>query len=196
MRYIFLCLFVLHFGAMAGDQPASAPHDDKLNGGIVYGKDHAFIIVAPDGWVLDNSSGVPRGLHAVLYKTGTTWAKADTVMYANTVHKEASGEKVVGNVIKSDVKSFQASASNQCVITDAPDLKTRSGQRVAVKQFFDASRHVYEAVAYIDESKIVVLLVLSAREEQAFTAALPAFKRLVASCRFLTSDVIESGARP
>src|SRR5215212_8811361 len=55
---------------------------EKYRGGIVYGPKGAFTISAPEGWVLDNESGVQQGLPCVLYPKGESWAEARTVMYA------------------------------------------------------------------------------------------------------------------
>ncbi len=48
--------------------PAGVPAQDKYKGGIVYGPKAAFNISAPEGWVLDNESGVNQGLPCVLYR--------------------------------------------------------------------------------------------------------------------------------
>ena len=39
--------------------------DAHFKGGIIFGKDHAYVLTAPKGWVLDNQSGVDQGIHAV-----------------------------------------------------------------------------------------------------------------------------------
>ena len=42
--------------------PALVAAQNKNVGGIVYGPKAAFNIAAPEGWVLDNESGVEQGL--------------------------------------------------------------------------------------------------------------------------------------
>lgn len=49
--------------------------------GIVTGPKAAFLISAPEGWLLDNRSGLPQGLHCVLYPKGRTWANSSFGMY-------------------------------------------------------------------------------------------------------------------
>jgi len=71
-------------------------------GGIVYGPRAAFKIDAPPGWVLDNSAGVEQGLPCVLYPKGSTWADANTIMYA----------KIAGTDYE-DVGKFVAMAISQ-----------------------------------------------------------------------------------
>ncbi len=74
MKPIPIALVLLLLGPTAWGQ--------NYPGGIVYGPKAAFNIAAPEGWVLDNQSGVEQGLPCVLYPKGSTWADATTVMYA------------------------------------------------------------------------------------------------------------------
>src|SRR6266498_4256793 len=55
---------------------------ENYRGGIVYGPKAAFNISAPEGWVLDNESGADQGMPCVLYRKGSSWSEAKTVMYA------------------------------------------------------------------------------------------------------------------
>ncbi len=55
-------------------------NNNDSSGGIVYGENFWFIVKAPDGWVLDNNSGINQGLHAVFYPRGSSWDTATTVM--------------------------------------------------------------------------------------------------------------------
>src|SRR5216110_3399342 len=72
---LFICLALLLFCS-----PVSAR--ESYPGGIVYGPKAAFNIAAPEGWVLDNTSGADQGLPCVLYPKGSSWSDARTIMYA------------------------------------------------------------------------------------------------------------------
>ncbi|HEY0324204.1 MAG TPA: hypothetical protein VGC66_24875 [Pyrinomonadaceae bacterium] len=156
--------------------------------GLIYGVDHVFALAAPSGWVLDNTSGVSQGLHAVFYPKGASWADSKMVMYANTVHKEKSGLKTLKAVIDDDVKNFRKYAL-EAEITDEPNLTTKDKKQAVVKYFYDKEHGNFEEVAFIDESKIVVVLVLSARTRKDYEEALPAFRQLVGSYYFVTDKV-------
>ena len=87
------CLVVLIATAVSAQQ--------KYPGGIVYGPKAAFNISAPEGWVLDNESGVEQGLPCVLYPKGESWADARTVMYAKIAGTEfENAEKFAAVAIK------------------------------------------------------------------------------------------------
>ena len=70
------------------------PAQNKYPGGIVYGPKAAFNISAPEGWVLDNESGVDQGLPCVLYPKGSTWADANAVMCQDCGHRLLGRRKV------------------------------------------------------------------------------------------------------
>src|SRR5271154_2921019 len=93
-------------GPTAGPTPSKTPGDD-MNSGLVYGKNHAFWVVAPKGWVLDNQAGVDQGLYAVFYPKGSSWKKSPVVMYANTTFKGVKGHETFQKVIEEDVAQYR-----------------------------------------------------------------------------------------
>jgi hypothetical protein len=188
LRAFLTGVVVLTLCPAGGAQKEPASRND--NAGIIYGTDHAFTLVAPSGWVLDNSSGVSEGLHAVFYPEGSSWKRSQVVMYANTVHKGTTDTKPARSIIGDDISEFKR-RSKAPAVSDGPPLTTKQNKKAVVKGFVDAPRGVYEFVAYIDEPRVVVLLVLSARSKEEAARAMPAFRELVASYVFLTSDVRE-----
>ncbi len=155
--------------------------------GIVYGDQHAFLISAPPGWILDNESGADQGIHAVFYPNGSSWDQAPAVMYATTVRKR-EGIATVQEFINSDFAKFKK-RNPKIVMTESRALKTEDGKTAQVRLFQGDRWGNQEAVAYIEEPAVVVVLVLSARNQEAFQKSLPAFEKLVASYRFYTTDV-------
>ena len=114
-------------------------------GGIVYGPKAAFKIDAPPGWVLDNSAGVEQGLPCVLYPKGSTWADANTIMYA----------KIAGTDYE-DVGKFVAMAISQMEkVHGKPKEKVDSGKTGDGQPYFineypaTKSYSQWERVAYI-----------------------------------------------
>src|SRR5947207_11362377 len=71
---LFICLALLPCWPISAQETYPA--------GIVYGPKAAFSIAAPEGWVLDNTSGADQGLPCVLYPKGFSWSDARTIMYA------------------------------------------------------------------------------------------------------------------
>jgi hypothetical protein len=161
--------------------------------GIIYGKNHAFTISAPPGWVLDNNAEQNNGLCAVFYPAGSSWAKSSVVMYVNTALK-GEGQQTREELITFDTQKFKAKAPNLS-LTELPTIAMHTGSAI-VKKFAGDQFNNFEAVAYIDAPNVVAMLVLTSRDEAGFLRAYPAFEKLVGSYRFLTSDVRIAPTRP
>lgn len=178
-----VCLLALC--ALAAHAQDAKPDADDKNTGLVYGKDYAFAVTAPAGWFFDSESGIQQGLHAVFYPAGSSWKESQAVMYVNAAAKTDTLEKFV----EGDVANFRK-GSPRLKVTDEESPAVAGRQRVVAKRFVEDQLGNFEAVAYVEESKVVVMLVLSARTQDEFDAALPAFRKLVSSYRFISDKVV------
>jgi hypothetical protein len=151
--------------------------------GLCYGKTHAYFLTAPPGWILDTESGVSQGIFAAFYPKGSDW-DGPVVMYSNAAGREGlSPEEAVNR----DVQSLR-SKSPKLKVSDETTLDTKDKKQALVRYFTGDSHGSYEAAAYVMEKNIVANLVLTARNEAEFESALPAFRSLVASYRFVSDD--------
>jgi len=183
---IILLLFLAAILLFAQDSiTGQLPDSTKSGVGLLYGEDHFFAVTAPPGWILDNKSGVSQGLHAVFYPQGGSWEHSPAVMYANGAHKDVDANQTFQQFLTFDSLQFLRE-QGQIKIVDAGSIKTSKGQFALVRQFLYSQ---FEAVAYIDEPKIVALIVLTARSKTEFDEAYPAFKKLVESYWFISEQV-------
>ncbi len=186
-RVLLLIAFCLLCCANLSAQDKKLP--EQYVGGIVYGKDHVFALSAPKGWVLDNTSGVKMGLHAVFYPKGSSWENSAAVMYANTIRKNLDQKETLNQVIEADLDGYKKH-SPTVKVADAGQLPTKHEAQKAIVKYFSGDRNGrFEAVAYIDEKKTVIVLVLTAKTKKDFEDALPNFKELVASYFFISDQV-------
>ena len=158
------------------------------NSGIIYGKNHAYALTAPKGWVLDNKSGVSQGLHAVFYPQNSSWKDGVSVMYANVWEKK-SAEQTVNVIITSDIAEFKKK-SPDLKVEDAKAIELGKGKTATVRHFSNDTNGNSEAIAYIEEEKVVVLIILTSRTKKDFESSLSAFQELVGSYSFLTDKVV------
>jgi len=172
-------------GAVGIGPQTASPAVKEGNTGLVFGEGHAFWLTAPKGWVLDNTSGVSAGLQAVFYRVGESWRDGKAFMYANTVVKASQS---FGDVVAEDLERFKSRAPGLAMHEEQP-VATADGKRAKVRIFEGDPWGNKEAVAYIDERTVVVVLVLTSRDAGEFASALPAFKALVGSYRFMTEKV-------
>lgn len=178
---------VILLGLILSAAQISYASKTESGSGIVYGEQHAFMVTAPPGWILDNESAADQGIHAAFYPKGSSWDQAPAVMYANSVRKH-KGVATVQDFINSDIARFKK-GNPKIVISEGRTLKTEDGKTAQVRLFQGDQWGNWEAVAYIDEPAVVAILVLSARSQEAFKKSFPAFEKLVASYRFYTEDV-------
>ena len=177
--------------AVAGRLVASVSFAQVPAGaGIVYGSHHAFMIEAPPGWVIDNQAGVPLGLYAVFYRNGESWQEGTAVMYVNTASPDSGRAADPLCIFAEDSARFVRVTPTMRIVR-APSLQTHDHHVAYVRYFSGASNGRYEAVAYITETTVTPMIVLSSKTQAGFQSALPAFDQLVESYSFLTSDVQE-----
>lgn len=154
----------------------------------MYGQDHLFALQAPPGWIVDTATAQKLGLHAVMYPDGSSWRDAAATMYTNFVHKDANAP-TIEKIIAEDIAGYKKDSPN-IIIEDSEPLPLAAGkEKVIVKRFRGDKGGNIETVAYVDESKVVIMIVLSARTEKDFQASLPIFKELVHSYNFLSDTV-------
>ena len=137
---------------------------EAFRGGIVHGPKAAFNISAPEGWVLDNESGVSQGMPCVLYRKGSSWSDAKTVMYAKVASTQFE-----------DVNIFVAMAIKEMQKTHgAPKKKIASGKTRDGHDYFineypaTKSYSQWERVAYVQLPRAVAYIVLSSRDEASY----------------------------
>jgi hypothetical protein len=180
-RFIITSLFVL---AVVSIALSSEFTEDGT--GIIYGSDHAFMVTAPTGWVIDNKSGVHQGLWAVFYLVGSSWKNSTVVMYINTASKKTN--PTLESLISYDFEQSRKESPGSHIESGDP-LTLQDGTNATVKIFSGDKWNNYESIAYIEAPTVWVMVVLSSRHVAAYKAALPAFNSLVKTYKFLTTNV-------
>ncbi len=137
---------------------------ENYRGGIVYGPKAAFNISAPEGWVLDNESGANQGMPCVLYRKGSSWSEAKTVMYAKIASTQYEDvDKFVAMAIKEMMKTH--GAPKEKIVSG----KTRDGHDYFINECpATKSYSQWERVAYVQLPRAVAYIVLSSRDEASY----------------------------
>lgn len=177
MRFIrlLIMLFVVAFSVAAfaeNKEPTGVPG----GGGIVYGSEIGIGVSAPAGWTFDPKTGIPQGLHGVMYPNGSSWSKASEIMYVNIGNME-SGE-TLERFIQGDIDSF---------IKNSPDLKVEKltpisiqGKDKAETRLFTGDKWGnYEQIAYAQHKSSVAIYVLSCKTKDGYQKSRDAFKEMV-----------------
>lgn len=183
MKYFkLLVLFLFSFAY------SKTTDSTDTNAGIVYGGNHAFIVQAPAGWVLDNSSGINQGLHAVFYPKGGSWERSPVVMYANGIDIDSS--ETLDSFIDGDIMKFKNDHSG-IKIEEIESIIIGEGARTAKAFKFNGGAYPsFEAVAYIKESKNISIFVISSRNKDGLKINYPKFVELVKNYKYIGDQVI------
>jgi len=133
-----------------------------------------FFIDVPKGWVADREVGKRLGPCCVYYPQGSTWDNAETVMYPNITTK-GPGQKTLSEFMKSDLASFREHEPGM-QYEDVQDVSLPNQRIAKIRVFRGVNRGSSEAVAYIDEEKIIAIFVMSSKSEKGLNQSLPLFR--------------------
>lgn len=181
-----MILVLLAAGSLLAARPPIPPQEGEA--GIIYTEDLVFSLTAPEGWVLDNHSGSRQGLPVVLYPRGSSWKEAPAVMYPTSDRKPAS-EHPLQDVIAETLNQYRAASPVLRIESLAP-APTGDARTAELRKLSGETNGNVEAIAFVEEADRVVLLILSARSETDYAAALPAFRQLVGSYSYLSDQVL------
>src|SRR5438445_8327009 len=153
---VVLCLVVVLAAAVAAQK--------KYPGGIAYGPKAAFNISAPEGWVLDNESGVEQGLPCVLYPNGESWADARTVMYAKIASTQYEDAEKFAAVAIKQMESKHGKPKEKI-----GSGKTHDGHDYFINEYPATENYSqWERVAYVQLPRAVAYIVLSSRDHASY----------------------------
>ncbi len=156
---------------------APNPEDFQSDGAIAYGSEAAVLVSSPDGWVIDNVSGVNQGLHCVMYPEGSSWEKGNEVMYIN-ISLCQPGETIEESVA-GDVARFKKNYP-EAIINELEPVVTVSGEKVLLRTFNGGGYENYEAVGYTRFKNSLICYVLTSRDKKGFETNLANLKKMIA----------------
>jgi hypothetical protein len=132
---------------------------------IVYGPKAAFNIVAPDGWVIDNTAGQANGLPCVLYRKGDAWENADPLMYAKIASTTIEDAESFAKKAIEEMKKERGEYETKRIESG----KTKDGRIYFVNEYSPSENYSRrERAAYIQLPRAVAYVVYSADDEAAF----------------------------
>jgi hypothetical protein len=182
-RCLFLLLLVLPVLAFAAPPELGR----ELRVGIIHGDGGSFAIQTPDGWVIDWESGAEQGLPAVLYPKGGSWSDSPVVMYASLAKKEHAS---LDAFITNEVTRLKESSGSDFRVQEGKPIATQGDRNSAQVRNLSGDKHGnFESVAYIEESKTYVRIVLSSRDRAAYEDSRDEFEQFVGSYKFLAENL-------
>jgi len=169
---ILLIVHLLAMFAFAQQKPSGQPSNDRQDlSSLVYSEGGAFFVDPPNGWVVDREVGKQLGGCCVFYPQGSTWDNAETVMYPNIVTKR-QGQQSMAEFMKSDLDECRKHDPGMAW-EDGEDVPLRNNRVAKMRLFYGVNGGSFEAVAYINEEKIIALVVLSSKTRKGLNQSMP-----------------------
>ena len=149
-------------------------------GGFVYGKDHAYFLEAPKGWVMASADAAKEKVGAVFHPASAHWPESGVIVYTD-FYKKKKGLETPADAMRIDVALFQKDGSTVHAVKK-PSMKTNIGGLVGEVYYFGPDqRGQFDARAYFTYQGYIDYFVLTARDKATFEKSLPAFEHIVRS---------------
>lgn len=191
MKYLVSLIVATSLLAAFGQQNAAAPKGDKTGGApLLYLDGGGFMIDSPKDWVVDHEGGKSLGTCCVFYPKRSTWDDAETVMYPSIV-KKGPGKQTLREFMESDLAEFRKH-DPEMSYEDAEDVLLKQKRLAKVRMFHNVNHGSFEAVAYIDEEKIIAVVVLSSKTKEDLKKTMPLLKTALGTYVFMDVRVENS----
>jgi hypothetical protein len=180
LRRNFICILVWTLFLLA--TPGRICFADQILEGfsVVHGKEFAFEIKAPRGWVLDNEAAREQGLNLVFYPTGTNWETSKAVIYVRVRSNDANVRNIDGQV-EDTLRNLHAGGSPNVTAKYVKTLTTQDASKARIYHYSGDKFGNFEATGYIQAKGSLHFITLSARDQESFQRALSAFDSIVTS---------------
>ncbi len=166
-----LALFLI-FAATA------ALHAQIGAGGIITGERSAFMLTAPEDWVLDLQLAQHFGVSAA-FRRAEPKDDQGVLIYSFSATKGADFHSLKEYLAFNRSKLEQESP--KISVQPAADIKAISGRVAQVHYYSGLANGRFESGAYFDTPEAINLIVMTAPNEEAFQKELSSFNALVAS---------------
>jgi hypothetical protein len=141
-------------------------------------------VAPPKGWHFDQGSSYHFSFNAIA-PDGSTFSKAETVMYARADYKpRITGVKSLSEYISNDIEGFKQNDESLVVSHEQPILG-KDGLEFRVISYSPGQDHAgnWERVAYGEDGDYYLTFAISSRTKEGLAAAIPAFNSFVLGYR-------------
>jgi hypothetical protein len=167
---------------------ANAQVTDTSRTGLLFGKNHAYFLTAPKGWIFDDEAAREEGIKAVFYPKGENWVDAETAMYTNWAAYDTTKNEKFTDIINADINNFKTN-SKGIIIKKEKVILLDKKKKAIVYSFINEKEQFFEQVAYIEEKKGAVLIILTSKTKAGLSKNNAFFTELIKSYNFLTDKV-------
>ena len=161
-----------------------APHYEKMNALLVYGKDFLFGVTEPDGWVGDTSDKATRRVVNIIFFPKDKASKSQGVKVMIRISPKVD-ENTAGALI-ADISGYKRKFPN----LEQEDLSLQHPEYKTFAKLIFTRDSLYEYIAYLNSgpgTQFVFSVVLYKTRSRASEGELQAFKEVLKSVRLLSA---------
>lgn len=171
MKKVFIAFFLtMLFSCFA---------QEKLAGGILYGKNWSCMISAPEAWGMDQTSFAKHGIYGLFYENSKTLGGNTPIIYINTTKLNKASDEALQKYIEQDVANYK---QNGAII-----------KKITVKNLIDKNIPCYsfeipnnpELCAYRRFKDCCFLIILAAHDSKDITDNIKNFEYVINSMEFM-----------
>lgn len=172
-KFITMLLFLVSTLAYADDSQNCCNE-----GGIVYGDKWAFLVSAPNGWLMTTKSNLEVNVAFFQNKKRDDLQTTPTFMYI-TAFKKPDSTSSLDNFIANDESNFKAE-STTLIVTKDIQLSVKN-KNIIVRKFDHTRNQRSELIAYLEYDDMIYTLVITAPSESELSALRNAFVEMIDS---------------
>jgi len=166
--------------------PSQKSDKDFPTEGIVHGPKAAFVIAAPQGWLLDNQSGNSLGLPCVLYPKGSSWDDQKVFMYAKIASPEHPNAEEFASWAISGMQKQPQGLHHKRI----EESKTTEGHPFFINEYRrERDYERVESAAYVQLPEAVAYIVLTAESKEIFDQHRDALEQTIQSLLYAPSFI-------
>jgi hypothetical protein len=175
---VLLCFFSFDNGVMAENTNCNIC-DDAI---ILYETPapDPFTLEPPAGWIRDIRAGSSQGVYQVFYPEGKTWEESPVVAYGRFRIKD-NHTKTIKDQVADTIKDFQNNSSLNIKAEFKESIKLPSGKQAEVYYYTGDKYGNFEVASYIEETKTINFIVMSAKNKNEFDSVIDKYYELVKS---------------
>jgi hypothetical protein len=162
--------------------------DNSLAFRLISGPNYAYSLRAPKNWVLDESSGDSQGFNCVFYPASGSWEKSDLTMYSIIATKD-SVIRTIQDQINLDLSNYRNGGLKNVKAIKAGSTVTGDGKDCQIYEFTGDHWDTYERVGFIDEDKVIVILVISSRDRNGLSEGMSKFNEVAESYHWISNGI-------
>ena len=178
MKRLFIVFVILIIMLFSID---SIYTQEQTTGGIIYGKDWACFVSAPDEWIMDSTSLSRHNIFALFYENGKTFSNNIPLIYINTAELRIPSDTEMRIFITNDLEDF----NEEGVVINKIDLDFIDIEDAYYIYEIDNIDGKYETVVYRRYNDICFIIVLNAPDKILRIELNTKLKQVIESMKFM-----------